>query len=132
MPNAAVSFPRMPTILVVEDEMLIRLHVADTFRDCGFKVIEAADGAKAIEHLQGKVSIDAVFTDVTLPGQPDGFGVARWVRNHLPGVPVVLTSGEVTLTHAHAISKDEPFFAKPCDYNDVAAFIRGLLQKCDA
>jgi DNA-binding NtrC family response regulator len=119
----------MPTILVIEDEMLIRLHVADTFRDCGFEVIEAADGAKAIEQLQAGVAIDAVFTDVTLPGQPDGFGVARWVRKHRPGLPVVLTSGEVTATHVKGISK-EPFFAKPCDYADVAAFIRGLLENC--
>jgi CheY-like chemotaxis protein len=120
----------MPTILVVEDELLIRLHVADTFRECGFKVLEAADGGEAIASLQRNASIRAVFTDVTLPGQPDGFGVARWVRNNRPGIPVVLTSGEVSATHAQAVSKDEPFFAKPCDYAEVAAFIRGRLEKC--
>jgi DNA-binding response OmpR family regulator len=119
----------MPTILVIEDEMLIRLHVAETFRDCGFEVLEAADGAKAIELLQAGAGIDAVFTDVSLPGQPDGFGIARWVRNHRPELPVVLTSGEVTATHVQGISK-EPFFAKPCDYAEVAAFIRGLLENC--
>jgi CheY-like chemotaxis protein len=120
----------MPTILVVEDEALIRLHIADTFRDCGFEVIEAADGAEAIEHLQDHPAIAAVFTDVTLPGKPDGFGVARWVRKNRPHLPVVLTSGEVTAAHAQKIAKDEPFFAKPCDYADVAAFIRGRLEKC--
>lgn len=112
--------------------MLIRLHVADTFRDSGFAVVEAADGARALEILAQDPSIKAVFTDVTLPGQPDGFGLARWIRSHRPGLPVVLTSGEVTASHAQAIHRDAPFFAKPCDYGEVAAFIRGRLQKCGA
>jgi DNA-binding NtrC family response regulator len=106
--------------------------VADTFRDSGFAVVEAADGARALEILAQDRSIKAVFTDVTLPGQPDGFGLARWIRSHRPGLPVVLTSGEVTASHAQAISRDEPFFAKPCDYTEVAAFIRGRLQNCGA
>ena len=110
--------------------MLIRLHVADTFRDFGFEVLEAADGQDALAHLQRDRSIDAVFSDVTLPGQPDGFGLARWIRTNRPGLPVILTSGEVTATHSQAVSKDEPFFAKPCDYAGVAAFIRGLLDRC--
>lgn len=111
--------------------MLIRLHVADTFRDCGFEVIEAADGEEAIKCLQ-RESIDAVFTDVTLPGQSDGFAVARWTKKNRPGIPVILTSGEVTAAHAETVSKDEPFFGKPCDYMQIAKFIRGLLQECDA
>ena len=122
----------MPTILVVEDEMLIRLYVADTFRDEGFQVVEASDGAEAIKRLQEGVAIDAVFTDVTLPGQPDGFGIARWVRTNRPGTPVVLTSGEVTAAHAQGVSQEAPFFAKPCDYATVSAFIRGLLEKYQA
>jgi CheY-like chemotaxis protein len=122
----------MPTILVVEDELLIRLHVADTFRDCGFNVIEAADGTGALQILQGNASIHAVFTDVTLPGQPDGFALARWIRQHRPGLPVVLTSGEVTAAHAKAVNAREPFFAKPCDYGGIAAFIRERLQPCGA
>ena len=112
--------------------MLIRLHVADTFRDSGFTVVEAADGAKALQILEQDKSIDAVFTDVTLPGELDGFAVARWVRKQRPDLPVVLTSGEVTATHAERIGRDEPFFAKPCDYTDVAEFIRGRLEKCGA
>ena len=112
--------------------MLIRLHVADTFRDSGFAVVEAADGASALRILEKDQSIAAVFTDVTLPGDLDGFAVARWVRSQRPGVPVVLTSGEVTAGHAERIARDEAFFAKPCDYADVAAFIRGQLEKCGA
>ena len=119
----------MAKILVIEDEMLIRLHVADSFRDSGFVVAEAADGASALLILEQQPDIAAVFTDVTLPGEPDGFGIARWVRTHRPGVPVFLTSGEVTAAHAGRIVGDEPFFAKPCDYADVAEAIRNRLAK---
>jgi CheY-like chemotaxis protein len=122
--------PEMPTVLVVEDELLIRLHVADTFRDRGFEVIEAGDAAAALSVLKAKAPVDAVFSDVSLPGNMDGFALARWIRNHLPQVPVVLTSGEVTADHAQAVSREEPFFAKPCDYDHVADFIRQRLQEC--
>jgi DNA-binding NtrC family response regulator len=120
----------MPTVLVVEDELLIRLHVADTFRDRGFEVIEVGDAPAAVSVLKANARVDAVFSDVSLPGDMDGFALARWVRAHRPGVPVVLTSGEVTTDHAHAVSREEPFFAKPCDYDHVADFIRQRLQAC--
>jgi DNA-binding NtrC family response regulator len=120
----------MRTILVVEDELLIRLHVADTFRDRGFQVIEAADAAAALSILKAGISVDAVFSDVSLPGEVDGFALARWIRNHRRGLPVVLTSGEVTTDHANSVSRDEPFFAKPCDYDHIADFIRQRLQEC--
>jgi CheY-like chemotaxis protein len=119
----------MPTILVVEDEMLIRLHVADYFRDCGFDVLEAVDGARAIEILEGAAPVDVVFTDVTLPGEPDGFGLAEWIRQRKPELPVFLTSGEVTASYVLAARRDEPFFAKPCDYDEVATHIRASLEK---
>jgi DNA-binding NtrC family response regulator len=120
----------MPTVLVVEDELLIRLHVADTLRDRGFEVIEAGDAAAALSILKANAHVDAVFSDVSLPGNLDGFALARWIRNHRPGLPVVLTSGEVTADHAHAVSGEEPFFAKPCDYDHVAEFIRRRLREC--
>jgi len=122
----------MPKVLVVEDEMLIRLHVVDSFRDSGFTVVEAADGAQALRILEQDPSIQAVFTDITLPGDVDGFAVARWVRGHRPAVAVFFTSGEVTAAHAERIGGDEPFFAKPCDYAEVADIIRGRLEKCGA
>lgn len=120
----------MPTVLVVEDEMLIRLHVADHLRDCGFEVLEAADGSTAIEILQAEHRVDVVFTDVTLPGQPDGLGLARWIRSRRPRLPVLLTSGQITASHVEEIGNAELFFAKPCDYDAVAARIRELLETC--
>ena len=101
------------------------MHVADYFRDCGFEVIEAPDGALALELLETDASIDLVFTDVTLPGPLDGFALAQWVRQRMPGLPVVLTSGKTN--EATPACRDLSFFTKPCDYADVAARIRALL-----
>lgn len=129
MPTVSASnssnYEPQRTILVVEDEVLIRVHVADYLRDAGFDVIEAPDGVRALEILRTDTRIDLVFTDVTLPGELDGFALAEWVRQHKPGLPLILTSGKVS--EATPASRDVPFFAKPCDYADVAARIRSLL-----
>lgn len=87
-------------------------------------MLEAPDGARALELLETDRSIDLVFTDITLPGSPDGFALAQWIREHRPGLPVILTSGKVS---GPAPETELPFFAKPCDYAQVAAFIHALL-----
>src|SRR5262245_21192751 len=86
-----------PTVLLVEDEPLIRLAVADYLRECGFKVLEAgsADDALAIlTATKPEFRIDVLFSDVRMPGKLDGFGLARWVREHRPALPVLLGSGD--------------------------------------
>lgn len=105
--------------------MLIRLHVSDCLRDVGFDVIEAPDATRALALLESDSSIDLVFTDVTLPGEVDGFALVEWIRTHKPGLPAILTSGKVS--EASPKCKDVPFFAKPCDYGQVAERIRALL-----
>jgi CheY-like chemotaxis protein len=79
------------TILVVEDEVLIRMPIAQYLRDCGYKVIEAANADEAITVLSHKETVvDVVFTDIDMPGALDGFGLAKWVREHRHGVDVIL------------------------------------------
>jgi len=120
----------MPTILVVEDEMLIRLHAADCLRESGFGVLEAADGAQALKMLEGGLPIDLVFTDIAMPGQPDGFGLAKWIRYRRPDLPFILTSGTYEVESAQAEQLgDAPFIPKPCNYEELAAYIRKLLPR---
>jgi DNA-binding NtrC family response regulator len=114
------------TILVVEDESMIRLYVADYLRECDFNVVEAADAATAMQILDANDAVHLVFTDITLPGQPDGLGLAEWIRARKPGLPLVLTSGKVTAESARQAS-NAPFFAKPCDYAEVASAMRRML-----
>ncbi|MEA2816833.1 MAG: hypothetical protein QOI93_4534, partial [Rhodospirillaceae bacterium] len=63
-----------PTILVVEDEILVRTVIAAYLRDCGFDVVEAGNADEAVRVLEAGIRIDIVFSDVNMPGSLDGFG----------------------------------------------------------
>jgi CheY-like chemotaxis protein len=80
------------TVLVVEDEALIRLAVADDLRACGFEVLEASSAPEAIELLVSGAPVDIVFSDIHMPGYIDGLGLARWISARRSEVSVVLTS----------------------------------------
>ncbi|MDR3529426.1 MAG: response regulator [Rhodopila sp.] len=81
------------TVLVVEDEAMVRITITEYLRDCGYNVVEACDAAEAIAAVDTAGPIDLVFSDVRMPGRMDGFGLAEWFLSHHPGVPVLLTSG---------------------------------------
>ena len=83
---------RRPVILVVDDEALLRMLAVEHFEDSGYEVLEAKDGAEALAILNGRPDIQAIFTDVQMPGQVDGFGVARQARDVIPNCAVVVVS----------------------------------------
>jgi two-component system, response regulator PdtaR len=80
------------TVLVVEDDFLVRLCAADALSEAGFNVLEAASGPDALRMLED-VPVDVVFTDINMPGAFDGAGLARRVRRRWPETVVVITSG---------------------------------------
>ena len=103
-------------ILIVEDEVLVRMAVAEFLRSCGYRVVEAGDAGEALVVLEAKTPIELVFTDIQLPGDMDGFGLAQWVRQHRPGVRVILTSGhENAAKRANEVCLDGPVLPKPYD-----------------
>lgn len=112
---------RIPSILVVEDDALLRLMVADFLRDAGYAVIEARSAAEAISTVERAIDVDLVFSDVQMPGDADGLDLARWLQAHRPDVPVILTSGVY-------LSAEEGVIPKPYDIADVEALIRTRLQ----
>lgn len=117
--------PSGQTILVVEDEALIRLDISDTLRDRGYRVIEAANADDALRMLAEDMHIDLVFTDVRMPGKFDGFDIARSAATH--DVPVILTSGHV---YADEIPQDmRPLIAKPYSRADVLREIERKLRR---
>ena len=132
--RAGSPFPdpkeRCPAVLVVEDEVLIRLVIADYLRECGFKVYEAGNAREAVEILESdEAAIDLVFSDIRLPGEMNGFALAQWVRKNRPSVPVVLTSGDSKKSEAaKELCENEPFFAKPYDVQLVVSHIRTLID----
>jgi len=92
-------------VLVVQEELLLRMGVADTFEAAGFKIVEATSGDEAVRVLQREPAIRVVFTDINLPGTRDGLALAHYVRHRWP--PTILSSGRVPLGGAALPSKAE-------------------------
>jgi CheY-like chemotaxis protein len=113
-----------PTILVVEDDVLVRNFAAAYLRDCGFDVIEANSADEAIRVLAAGIPVDVVFSDIQMPGSMDGFGLAHWVRRERPWLKVILTSGA-----ARAATDASPILAKPYDHAELERHIRSLLAR---
>jgi DNA-binding NtrC family response regulator len=122
---------RTPTILLVDDEMLLRMGISDFLQQCGFRVLAAGSAAEAIQCINAYPNhIDLVFSDVRMPGEMDGFGLAQWVRKNRPGLPVLLCSGDSKkAAAAEEICADEPFLKKPFDLQMMVAKIRQMLDR---
>jgi CheY-like chemotaxis protein len=118
------------TVLVVEDEVLLRLIVAEYLRDCGYKVIEAADADEALVVLeQPDLRIDVLFSDIEMPGSMDGFALAQWTRANRPGLEVILTGTVPRAVNAAADLCDEGPMPKPYEPQSVHDRIRRLLAR---
>lgn len=119
-----------PGVLIVEDDILVRLAVSEFLRDVGFRVFEAFDAKEALAVIAAR-EVDLVFTDVKLPGWTDGFALAQWVRTHKPGVPVVVTSGGAAANFAQQHDLAPNFLRKPFAYDDLLAIFQKLIPDCE-
>lgn len=86
------SSGKPPVVLVVEDELLVRMVAVEFLGSIGYSVLEAGNAEEAIDILMDH-PLDLVFSDVQMPGVMDGNGLAEWVEINFPNVPIVLTSG---------------------------------------
>ena len=118
-----------PLVLVVEDEVLIRMAAADHLRHCGFRVAEAGSAAEAQELILSGLKVNLVFSDITMPGALDGIGLTQWLAVHVPDVPVILTSGVNSSLEAarQACTNIRSMLPKPYDYDGVVTQIRAAL-----
>lgn len=89
---------KVHTILIVEDEMLIRLDAAEMIRKAGYAVVEAANADEAIVILESRFDITVVFTDVQMPGSMDGLKLAAAIRGRWPPIKIIATSGHAKVT----------------------------------
>ncbi len=119
-----------PKVLIVEDEVLSRLAIAEHLRDCGFQVIEAASGAEAQQLVLAGLRVDLVFSDITMPGGVDGIDLALWLMVHCESTKVILTSGlpDALAKAQSACNQVLAFVPKPYQYDDVVRRIRDLLD----
>jgi len=90
--SAAVSTVRS-TVLVVEDEVLVRMLACDILDDGGFKSLEAVSASEALALIDARPDIGVMFTDVDMPGEINGLGLAHLVAMRAPAVGILVTSG---------------------------------------
>lgn len=101
--------PSTRRVLLVEDEPILRLNLAEELRDAGFVVIEAATGDEAWAYLDAAGHVDLVFSDVHMPGGINGIELHRRVRLKFPNIKTILTSGNL----GSSTSEAEIFLPKP-------------------
>ena len=114
--------PKRPVVLVVEDEVLIRMAAVAMIRSACFEVLQAASSDDAIRILEARDDIRVIFTDINLPGSMDGLKLAAAVRDRWPPVEFIVTSGRRTPT-ADELPERGLFISKPYSNHQV---IHGL------
>jgi two-component system, response regulator PdtaR len=113
-----------PIVLVVEDNSLVRIVIADFLETAGFVVIQAVDGAAALLVLASGAEFNILFTDVQMPGPIDGAEVAMMMREQRPDMPIVVTSGHGT---PEPLPSGGRFVSKPYDNRKVVNLLREMV-----
>ena len=95
-------------VLVVEDEMLLRMRTVDMVEDAGFTSIEAVDADEAVAILESRSDIALLFTDIQMPGSMDGLRLAHAVHERWPPIKIILVSGQLRLANIDRYSRRQP------------------------
>jgi CheY-like chemotaxis protein len=111
-------------VLVVDDEVLVRMTLAEALREHGYSVLEAASGDEALVLLASGIPCHVVVSDVQMPGTIDGLALLRQVNAERPDLPVVLTSGHLAGADARGAAG---FFPKPYVTPDVVSLVARLI-----
>jgi len=116
----------VPNVLVVEDEMLLRMRAVDIVEDAGFNPVEAISADQAISILEARSDISLLFTDIQMPGSMDGLKLAHAVHDRWPSIKIILVSGRVKPSE-----KDRPldsrFFSKPLGVDQMIAELQDMV-----
>ncbi len=115
------------TVLVVEDEIIIRLMVADALRAQGINVIEASDGDEALRVLQSSLPIQLLLTDIRMPSELDGLALAHAARAARPGLKLIVASSQPAGHEVDGLA--DAFFAKPFDLRAMVERVKSLLSE---
>ena len=117
----------MPTVLIVEDEFLIRDMLKEELEDAGYDVVPVSDADHAIRVLEARQDIHLVFTDINMPGSMDGLELARHVSDRWPDVKLIVTSGGARKSEME-MPAGGIFIAKPYSLSRIVAQLRSLLE----
>jgi two-component sensor histidine kinase len=118
----------LPNVLVVEDEMMLRMRAVDIVEDAGFTPIEAVNADDALAILESRSDIELLFTDIQMPGSIDGLRLAHDVHERWPLIKIMIVSGQLKLTDADKPA-DSRFFGKPLDVKHMVAQMQDMMGK---
>lgn len=123
---APVSLELRPNVLVVEDELVLRMRALDIVSDAGFNAVEAVNADQALLILESRSDISLLFTDIQMPGSIDGLMLAHEVHKRWPAIKIVLVSGQVRLSDADKPA-DSRFFGKPLEMKQMIAVLQKMV-----
>jgi CheY-like chemotaxis protein len=116
---------KSPIVLVAEDEALVRELSVCELEDAGCTVIEAANAGQALAILETGVPVDVLFTDVNMPGEIDGMGLARLVHRRWPDIRLIVTSGRADISETE-LPDDGRFIRKPYCLSEMSQMVERM------
>jgi DNA-binding NtrC family response regulator len=124
---AQFARPGPATILIVENEVLVRLELAHHLGQAGLVVLEANDADEAIAILDAHTEIELMITDIMMPGSIDGIRLAHHVRDRWPPLKIIVASGRLQ-TSLSELPADSLFIAKPFQHEAMDRAVADMLS----
>lgn len=115
-------------VLIVEDELILRMRAVDIVEDAGFVALEAVDADQAMALLETRSDIELLFTDIQMPGTMDGIKLAFAVHERWPSIKIILVSGQSRLANSKKPA-DSRFFGKPLDVKTMIHALQDMMGK---
>ena len=113
-------------VLVVEDEMLLRMRAVDMVEDAGYTPLEAVDAGEAVAILESRSDIALMFTDIQMPGSMDGLKLAHAVRERWPPIKIILVFGQLKPATTD-IPANSRFYGKPLEAKEMIAQLQSMI-----
>ena len=115
-------------VLVVEDEMVLRMRAVDIVEDAGFTAVEAVNADEALSILETRSDINLLFSDIQMPGSMDGLKLAHAVHERWPSIKIILVSGQVEVSDSDKPA-DSLFVGKPLDVKKMIVELQAMVGK---
>lgn len=115
-------------VLIVEDEMVLRMRAVDIVEDAGYTPVEAVNADEAIAILESRSDISLLFTDIQMPGSMDGLKLAHAVHDRWPAIKIILVSGQIKVADSEKPT-DSRFFGKPLEVKQMISELQNMIGK---
>jgi CheY-like chemotaxis protein len=122
LPN---DFPVPASILLVEDEVLVRIAIAESLREAGYVVVETANADEAIQAFRATHAITLVISDIQMAGSMDGVSLARLIRSNRPEIKIIFISGHIATIDD---VKHDGILRKPFDFSKLIALVKTIVS----